>query len=171
MLRIEQTRAGHVETVHPISAVAFDGERAVWSVGPPIETFWRSSCKPLQLLVSLRELAPDVVRALAPEDLAIGAASHSGQPVHVARVSALLERFTLVQEGLRCGAHAPTHDGARSALIAAGAAPSNLHNNCSGKHTYMLAATTARGWGAGGASRSVAAGLVGSGVGSSRAEG
>lgn len=146
MLRIEQSRGGLVETVHPISAIVHDGERVVWSVGPPLHTFWRSSCKPFQLLNSLSQLDPSVVAALAPEDLAVGSASHSGQAHHVERVRALLDGFGLTQDGLRCGAHAPTHEGSRSALVAAGHAPSVLHNNCSGKHTFMLAAARARGW-------------------------
>jgi L-asparaginase II len=149
MLRVEQTRGGLVETVHPITAVVSDGTRITWSSapeGPAFGTFWRSSCKPFQLLTSLEQLDRGVVDALAPEDLAVGAASHSGQPLHVARVTELLGRFDLAPEGLRCGAHAPTHDGSRTALIAAGSASSVLHNNCSGKHTFMLAATRARGW-------------------------
>jgi L-asparaginase II len=146
MLHIEQTRGGLVETVHPVSAIVHDGTRALWSAGPSISTFWRSSCKPFQLLTSLEQLGADVVDALAPEDLAVGAASHSGQAHHVSRVTALLARFELGADGLRCGAHAPTHDGSRTALLVAGQTPSTLHNNCSGKHTFMLAAARARGW-------------------------
>jgi L-asparaginase II len=46
---------------------------------------------------------------------------------------------------LECGAHAPTNPAARDALRAAGAEPSALHNNCSGKHSGMLSVALAMG--------------------------
>lgn len=144
---VEQRRGGAVETVHPFSAVyhPYDGSPArAW--GPDVASHWRSSSKPVQLVASLSCLDPALVAALPAEDLAIGAASHSGEPVHVERVRDLLARFGLDERGLRCGAHPPMHEGAARALYAAGGSPSVLHNNCSGKHSFMLAATVARGW-------------------------
>jgi L-asparaginase II len=60
----------------------------------------------------------------------------------VERVAALLARFCFIEEQLQCGAHWPMHEASARALSAIG----NLHNNCSGKHTFMLAASAARGW-------------------------
>lgn len=145
-LVVEQLRDGHLETVHPVSARIVEGERVTWSVGPDVASFWRSSSKPMQLLTSLEQLPPDLVSSLDDEDLAVGAASHSGEAVHVARVLALLARFGLEESALRCGAHWPIHDRSAHALLRAGAPCRAVHNNCSGKHTFMLAATAARGW-------------------------
>lgn len=117
-----------------------------WATGPDLASFWRSGCKPMQLITSLEQLPPALVAALDDEDLAVGAASHSGQPVHVERVTALLARFGLDEAGLRCGAHWPMHEPSTHALLRVGQPCRAIHNNCSGKHTFMLAAATARGW-------------------------
>jgi len=143
---VEQRRGGYVETVHPVSARAVVDGRLEAAWGPEVETFWRSGSKPFQLLNSLAHLPPASVAGLAPEDLAIGASSHSGQPVHVARVAGLLGRFGLSEAGLRCGAHWPMHEPSARALASGGGTCGVLHSNCSGKHTFMLAACQARGW-------------------------
>jgi L-asparaginase II len=145
-LIVQQRRGGLVETVHPVSACVVQGDRLLWSVGALEGTFWRSSSKPLQLLVSLEHLPAEVVEAMADEDLAIGAASHSGQAAHTARVEALLGRFGLAPEQLRCGGHWPSHDGTKKTMIAAGERYSRLHSNCSGKHAFMLAASAQAGF-------------------------
>jgi DNA-binding CsgD family transcriptional regulator len=46
----------------------------------------------------------------------------------------------LDETDLACGAHPPLHQASAAALLSAGATPCRLHNNCSGKHTGMLAA-------------------------------
>jgi L-asparaginase II len=143
---VEQRRAGRVETVHPASAVLATPDGVTWSAGDDLATYWRSGCKPFQLVNSLENLPAGVVSALEPEDLAIGASSHSGQPRHVERVAALLTRFGLDPASLRCGAHWPMHEPSARALAAEGRTCTTLHSNCSGKHTFMLAACAARGW-------------------------
>ena len=143
MPRIEQWRGPQLEAVHTFSAVAVQGERTVLSWGPPVSTTWRSAAKPFQLAVSL-ELLGDPEHS--SEELAIGAASHSAQPEHLDHVGAILERYALSPRGLRCGGHAPASPEAYAELLRSGGAVSDLHNNCSGKHAFMLAAATAQGW-------------------------
>lgn len=145
-MHIVQTRGGLVETLHPVSAAAWSDGAIRWSIGADLASFWRSGCKALQLTSSLNHLPADLVAGLAEQELAIGAASHSAQPVHVAHVEALLARFGLTEGDLRCGAHRPMHDPSARALERAGQRPSQLHNNCSGKHTFMRAAAKFEGW-------------------------
>jgi L-asparaginase II len=57
-------------------------------------------------------------------------------------VRALLARLGLDAEALQCGAHPPMHEPSARAL----GTPTVLHNNCSGKHSFMLAASAAMGW-------------------------
>lgn len=150
-LVVEHLRGGLVETRHPIVAAVADITGVHWSIGvasgvAPGACFWRSSSKPLQLLSSLEQLEPSTVAALSDADLAIGAASHGATPAHVELVASLLQRLGLVEQGLLCGAHPPGHDESARALLRAGQPFTAIHNNCSGKHTFMLAAATARGW-------------------------
>ncbi len=145
-LVVEQLRGGLVETVHPVVAAVADAEGVRWSVGGAFACFWRSSSKPMQLVSSLEQLPADTVAALTDAELAIGAASHGATPAHTALVESLLQRFGLSVDGLKCGTHWPSHEASARALARAGADATALHNNCSGKHTFMLAAATARGW-------------------------
>lgn len=141
-LTVTQLRGGLPETRHPISARLWQEGRVAWQVGEDVESFWRSASKPFQLANSLAHLPPEVVARLDDIDLAVGAASHNGEPGHTERVAALLHGFGLVVECLQCGAHLPSHEAtARTVAVA-----SPLHNNCSGKHTFMLAACQAQGW-------------------------
>ncbi len=139
---VECSRGGYRESVHAFSAVVVEQQRIRWRTGPDISTFWRSASKPFQLHTSLSCLSAEAVAALSDEAVAIGAASHSGQPEHVALVESLLTRFGLSSEALQCGAHLPMHEPSARAVKSAIV----LHNNCSGKHTFMLAACAAQGW-------------------------
>ena len=71
----------------------------------------------------------------------IGAASHSAEPIHLALVQRVLDRFGLDANDLRCGAHPPMHEPSAAAMLRAGEDFSTLHNNCSGKHAFMVAAS------------------------------
>ncbi len=143
MPTVLQLRGTSVEAVHPFSFVAVRGEEVQAQGGPPLSTTWRSAAKPFQLAASL-ELLDDP--SLSDEELAVGAASHGGEARHVELVERLLARFELTPAALRCGAHPPLHAASAQQLWRAGAEPSALHNNCSGKHTFMLAATRRQGW-------------------------
>lgn len=141
----EQTRGPVLESSHPWSAVAVraaTGE-VVWRTGADVVTTWRSASKPFQLAVSLAALGDPEVDE---EALAVGAASHSAETVHLGIVTRLLGRFGLCAEDLRCGAHPPIHVPSAEAVLRAGGAFTDLHNNCSGKHTFMLAAAAANAW-------------------------
>ncbi|MEC8422533.1 MAG: asparaginase, partial [Myxococcota bacterium] len=153
-----QYRGAHVETIHPVRAVAvrIDGEtaRVLWAGGAAVRSPWRSAGKPFQLLASIEameaarhsENTAFTARSLSDIDLAVGASSHSGQAAHIEVVESLLARFGRGVGDLRCGAEPPAHAPSFHALIRAGRKPSAIHNDCSGKHAMMLGACTARGW-------------------------
>jgi L-asparaginase II len=72
-------------------------------------------------------------------ELAIAAGSHSGEPYHVDAVTSMLTKIGLDESALLCGAHPPIHEPSAAALARAGIAPRRIHNNCSGKHSAILA--------------------------------
>jgi L-asparaginase II len=143
MPTVVQHRGRFVESRHPFSVACARAGGEVTLAGPALATTFRSASKPFQLATSLEVLGlPDVDEAW----LAVGAASHNAEPRHVALVEAILARFGVEAAGLRCGAHAPVHVPSAEAVLRAGGACSALHNNCSGKHAFMLAAARHAGW-------------------------
>jgi L-asparaginase II len=122
-----------------IAIVAADGE-LLHSVGEPHArlAYWRSSAKPFQTMAVVASGATDRF-GFSSKDIALTAASHSGERVHVERVSALLERIGCGVDDLQCGAHLPFDAGSARALLRSGEEPTALHSNCSGKHAGMLA--------------------------------
>jgi L-asparaginase II len=104
----------------------------------------RSAIKPLQALPLIETGAADAL-GVTDEELALACASHGGEPRHVELVTAWLQRLGLGVDDLECGAHPPSHAPSARALYAAGREPTALYNNCSGKHTGMLATCHHRG--------------------------
>jgi L-asparaginase II len=137
---VEATRGSMVESRHRGHAVVVDADgRVVAAFGDPaIAIYPRSSIKPLQAL-ALIETGAAKRFALGPEEIALACASHDGGPEHTVRVGAWLGRMGLAEADLECGAHAPTDARAAEELIRRGRVPSPVHNNCSGKHTGILA--------------------------------
>ena len=138
-IAVEVTRGGMVESVHRVAAAVVDRHgvaRLTWGDGSrPI--FPRSAIKPLQALTVIESGAADAFD-LSADEIALSCASHRGEPMHVTRVAAWLERIGLTLEALECGPQMPGHAASARALIKAGEAPTPAHNNCSGKHAGML---------------------------------
>lgn len=137
---IEVTRGALVESAHS-GAVALSDSRghlllSLGDVARPV--YPRSSIKALQC-VPLIETGAAERFGFGNEEIALACASHSGSDRHVAVATRMLERVGLGEAALGCGAHVPMGDSAARALMERGDKPSQLHNNCSGKHAGMLA--------------------------------
>jgi len=140
---VDVVRSGVVESVHTGHLVVIDasGEPMV-SLGDPVQpVFPRSSNKPLQA-VGMRRLGLDA----RPDQLALAAASHSGEAVHVEVVEAVLARGGFGENDLGCPPDWPLGEAARDAWIASGGKPTRLRMNCSGKHAAMLLTCRVNGW-------------------------
>ena len=144
---VEAQRGGVVESFHrgAVAVVDADGalHTALGDVDRPV--FPRSAVKLLQALPLVASGAADAL-ALGDDELALACASHGGEPDHVRTAAAMLAKAGVDEGALECGAHWPYHDGALKALARAGAQPTALHNNCSGKHAgfVCLGCVTAR---------------------------
>ncbi len=133
-------RGETVESIHRGHISVIDGDgRAVMSVGDPsLVTYSRSAAKAFQFIPCITSGAADAF-GFTDDEIAIAVASHSGEPTHVEIAQRLLAKIGLDETALRCGVHAPFYDRESRRLIAAGVKPTVFHNNCSGKHTAMLA--------------------------------
>jgi L-asparaginase II len=146
-LIVEVTRGNMVESRHRavVAIVASDGKLVESHGEIERRVFPRSAIKPIQSLGLVESGAADAFGCSSAE-IAISAASHGGEPMHTRTVVAWLNRMGLDTGDLECGAHMPTHAASANELIRALQEPDNSHNNCSGKHTGMLAVCRHLGW-------------------------
>ncbi len=140
---VEVRRAGVVESAHTGYLVVVDESGTVRAhLGDPATLIYpRSTVKPLQAAAML-EAGLD----LTGSDLAIAAASHSGEPFHLEAVRAVLAASGLSEEDLRCPPDLPYGDQARIDYLATGGEPDRIIMNCSGKHAAMLRACVLNDW-------------------------
>jgi len=133
-------RGDTVESVHRGHFVILNGDGSVTaSAGDPrMTTFFRSAAKPLQALPLITSGAADAF-GFSEEEIAMACASHSGESRHVRIVELMLQRLELTEAHLRCGAHLPFFEKEAERMQRGGEYPTQLHNNCSGKHAAMLA--------------------------------
>jgi L-asparaginase II len=108
-------------------------------------TFWRSCAKPFQIIPFLASGGFDAL-GWEDEQLAVSCASHGGEPEHVSLVEGMLRDIGLEEGDLACGPHEPSSQRGAKILRESGGRPTRLHNNCSGKHTAMMALAHHKGW-------------------------
>jgi L-asparaginase II len=132
---IESRHRGHLVVLGPDGAV----ERRIGD--PEAAIFPRSTNKPLQA-VGLHRLGVQ----LTEDQLALAAASHSGEPMHIAIVQAILARYSLDEAALRCPPALPADSAAAAAILRAGDDARRIYMTCSGKHSAMLATCVENGW-------------------------
>jgi len=138
---VQLRRGPMIESMHlgDIAVVNAKGELLAWA-GDPREkkAFWRSSAKPFQAMPVVESGAIDHF-GLEERELAQMCASHSGEDIHVSTVRGILSKIGLDESYLQCGTHYPSHPETQARMRAAGETPIEVHCNCSGKHSGMLA--------------------------------
>lgn len=136
---IEVTRGPLVESRHAIHWAVADADGNLmdgWG-DTEIPVFLRSAFKPFQTSAVLAGGAADAY-GLTEAEIAVTGASHHGEPVHTDAVTSILNKSGVPVSALQCGAHTPFDTAAARALYKAGADPTPLHSNCSGKHAGLL---------------------------------
>lgn len=137
-------RGPMIESIHcgDIAVVNAQGELLAWAGDPKTKTaYWRSSAKPFQAIPVVESGAIDHF-GLDENELAQMCASHSGEDIHVQTVRGILKKIGLDESYLQCGSHYPSHPETQARMRAAGETPIEVHCNCSGKHSGMLALCT-----------------------------
>jgi L-asparaginase II len=136
---VQAWRGAEVESFHRGAFAVVDSGGTVVAATGDIErpVFPRSSIKVLQALPLVESGAADRF-GLTDAELALACASHDGEPEHARTAASMLSKAGLDAGALECGTHWPYSEAAKLALAAAGAQPSALHNNCSGKHAGFV---------------------------------
>jgi len=137
---VEVWRGAIVESRHRGHLIAVDGKggRIASLGGSETVTYLRSSGKPFQAIPVIVSGAADRFE-FTEQEIAIACGSHSGEPIHVDTVRSMLDKIELDERALKCGVHEPFSTEVAAELARTGQPPSVLQNNCSGKHTAMLA--------------------------------
>ena len=140
---VELWRGGMVEGVHHGAAVMLsaEGEVVLGAGGIDAPFYPRSAVKPLQAVAMVR-LGLD----LPPDLLALAAASHSGEAMHLEGAQRTLEVAGAFEDDLGNPAALPFDPIERDVWLRAGLKERRLAHNCSGKHAAMLATCSVRGW-------------------------
>jgi L-asparaginase II len=142
----ETTRGDVVESVHygSIAVVDSNGKLMASQGDPHMVAFLRSSAKPFQVLPFVENDGMEHF-SFTLRELSIACASHEGADIHVQTVEEMQKRVGVDETHLQCGVHMPGDVDAFKALIVHDRSPAANRNNCSGKHTAMLAYAKMRG--------------------------
>lgn len=142
----ELTRGRIVESIHYGAIAVVDSEgKLLFSYGDPqTVAFLRSSAKPYQALPFFERNGPRTF-GLTRKEQALICASHEGSDEHVQTAESIQAKAGIQESDLQCGVHMPGDSAAYKSLIARGQRPSPNRNNCSGKHSGMLAHAKMRG--------------------------
>jgi len=142
----ELTRGTIVESTHfgAVAVVDSIGRLLAWYGDPKLVTFMRSSAKPLQALPFI-EHGGDQAFHLTSREIAILCASHEGSDEHIEVIKGIQAKAGVQESDLLCGSHLLSHLPTVEAIRARGETPTPNRNNCSGKHTGMLAYARMRG--------------------------
>lgn len=129
-----------VESYHHVAACAVDAENNVIFAAGDIQApvYLRSTAKPFIAAAVIAAGAREKF-GLEPREIAVMAASHTGQAFHVDAVRSILAKIGMDESALQCGAHEPYNAQAAKQLREGGIAPTAVYNNCSGKHAGILA--------------------------------
>jgi L-asparaginase II len=129
-----------VESIHngAIAVVDVNGTLVAGVGDPYAVTFLRSSAKPFQALPFI-ERRGQATYDLTPREIALACASHAGTDEHVAVARSMQMKTGVSEADLLCGVHPPYDEAAADALRERHEPSTPNRNNCSGKHTVMLA--------------------------------
>lgn len=144
---VTYNRDGLIEREHFGYVIRCDRMRVVEKIGEDknYPFYLRSCAKPLQAALMI-DYELDRKFNLTEEEIAICAASHAGEKVHVEIVQRILDKLEISSSKLKCGKHQPISRSAQDDLLIHHEKATALHNNCSGKHAMMLGLCKLNDW-------------------------
>ena len=123
-------RSGKVESKHKVLYTDINSSNGY-------DIYLRSSIKIFQLLPFVVNEGVEKFK-LKEEALALFSSSHSGEPQHTKRILKIIQENGFKESDLFCTPHLPLYEKYSKDMIRRDEEPSQVHNNCSGKHTSML---------------------------------
>lgn len=142
----ELIRGPVVEAVHSgsIAVVNADGSLMKSQGDPDTVAFLRSSAKPFQALPFVEQGGMEFYN-YTQRELSLTCASHETSQLHLDAVTEMQKKVGIRESQLQCGPHLPSDANKLREVIKQDIKPTANFNNCSGKHTSMLAFAKMRG--------------------------
>ncbi|HCB02025.1 MAG TPA: L-asparaginase [Anaerolineae bacterium] len=139
-------RGNIIESQHFGSIAVVDSAgKLLYSYGDPYTVaFLRSSAKPFQALPFVEKGGVEHF-GFTESELAISCASHETGQLHLDLIHSLQVKVGIQEQHLQCGPHLPADAKKLKEVIKQDIKPTPNFNNCSGKHTMMLAFAKMRG--------------------------
>ena len=131
-IRVTVVRGETLESEHSVDGVVVDAQGVILAATsrPDRVTFFRSSAKPFQMLPLVERGHFDAL-GLPERLLALIAASHNGEPMHVEGARAILAACGRTEQDLECGFQWPEHHPTVKMLREAPhEARTGIYNNC-----------------------------------------
>lgn len=146
-LLVKYVRDGLIEEEHSGYVLVMNKQRIIEKKGESnhYPFYLRSCAKPLQASL-LIDYGMDICFDLTAEEIALCCASHAGENIHIKTAESLLKKFGIDEISLKCGLHKPLSKTAQDELLLSGKPERLIHNNCSGKHIFMLGLCKMNGW-------------------------
>jgi L-asparaginase II len=146
-LLVNEYRGGLLECAHygHICIVDERGNIVGRAGNPQATVFTRSAAKPIQAIPGIRAGIKEAY-GLTDEEIAIMAASHRAEEIHVETLNRILEKTGLTEERLICAPSLPLDRVAKEQLLRQGGTYRRLYHNCSGKHLGVLAYCKMKGY-------------------------
>ncbi len=144
---LELKRGNIVEAVHKGSIAVVDSNgKLIASYGDPnMVAFLRSSGKPFQALPFVEHGGVEHY-GYTQKELSLSCASHDGAHIHIETLKGMQAKVGIEENNLQCGGHLPSDPDMLREFICKDLKPTHNYNNCSGKHTTMLAYAKMRGF-------------------------
>ena len=130
---VESQHRGALAVVRPTGELVLE----LGDIRRPV--YPRSAVKAFQAIPLIETGAADALGFGAAE-IALACASHSGTERHVELATRMLDRAGLADNDLECGPQVPLGEAAAVDFHRGRQTARRAHNNCSGKHSGMLAA-------------------------------
>lgn len=145
---LEYVRDGLVEQEHFGLIIKSSDNGVIIKVGDDkgYPFYLRSCAKPLQASL-LIDFGLDDFYDMTNEEIAICCASHAGEDCHVETIKNFLtKKVGLDETYLKCGLHKPLSRTMQNKMLLSSETENIFQNNCSGKHSMMLAICKKMNW-------------------------
>tara|TARA_B100001250_G_scaffold216103_1_gene185436 strand:+ start:2100 stop:3086 length:987 start_codon:yes stop_codon:yes gene_type:complete len=138
------TRNKNVESIHSSKCLIINSSNEIiFSTKNDLDiVFPRSAIKIFQAIPFAESGAIEKF-GLNKKQIALSCSSHVGEGFHLKELLIWFKKLSIPLKHLKCGIHNPIDQSSSNKLLLSGNKPTQIHNNCAGKHLAMLSSCIA----------------------------